>query len=191
MLKIILIVILLVGIFVGVFFYFNTSQKFENPIGKTLEDILGSSEKSPPNPNKIINSAKDSFDKNVDDAKDTAYSKAKTTLDNVFNKQSDPANTTNDVVVNVLGVTNSNPSKTTYDIDLSSESDLKLNLSLNTKYYLKFKNIPNNYCLYINGNKYPITDGVLEIQFGKAGNYPIKANNCNLNDKSIGSVVVE
>lgn len=191
--KIILIVVIFLCL--GVFLYFKGPKtKLENPFVQNVGKILGFSKDTATNkPDDLLTQTKDSFkentEKNIETIKETVYNEAKTTLDNVFNKQ---ASSNNQVVsVNILGVTNSNTDKDSIVIDLTQNNDLKLNLSLNKKYYLKFQNIPQNFCLYINGNKYPITDGTLEIQFTQIGNYPIKANSCDLNEKSIGTLNVE
>src|SRR5206468_996165 len=84
----------------------------------------------------------------LEDAKTNLYDSVKKTLDNVFNKQS--GNEKNEV--NVLGVTDENIVDNVHEIDLSSQNSLNLDLSVNKKYYLKFKSIPPNYCIYINNN---------------------------------------
>ena len=197
MFKIILIAILLVAIGIGSFFYFKeTKTKLENPLFQSMGKILGFSKDTvnEGNPSNLLNETKESFEsntqKNIETIKETVYDKAKTTLDNVFNKQSN----NNDQVasVNVLAVTTtSDIDKQSITVDLTQTNDLKLTLGLNKKYYLKFQNIPQNYCLYINNNKYPITDSTVEIQFNQRGNFPIKANSCDLNEKNIGTLNVE
>ncbi len=199
MLKIILIIVIFAVLGLGIFFWFKTPKTvLENPTVAGFGKILGFTKDTPKDNNDkskqqdLYTQTRDSLEKNtqksIETAKDIVYNEAKTTLDNVFNKQS---NDTQEVTVNVLGITNNNSNQPIYIIDLAKDSDLKMNLSLNTKYYLKFQNIPQNYCLYINNNKYPLVSGIVEIQFEKSGNFPIKANSCELNDKSIGILTVK
>lgn len=197
MFKIILVITIVIVIGLGLFFYFKTPKtKLENPIGQSLGKVLGF-EKNKPTDNQpnLLTQTKDSLEKNtqnrLDSVKTIVYNEVKTTLDNVFDKQATNDKNITEVTVNVLGVTNTDSNKPSYTIDLAKDSDLKIDLAVNTKYYLKFQNIPQNFCLYIANNKYPISGGIVEIQFTKVGNYPIKANSCDLNDKNIGTLSVQ
>lgn len=94
------------------------------------------------------------------------------------------------VTVNILGVSKVPPDSII--IDFLNDTNLKLNLKKGTKYYLQFKNIPINYCLYIADNKYQVTDNKLvELQFNLSGTYPIRLNSCEVNDKNLGELVVQ
>ncbi len=197
MFKIILIVAVLIILGIGIFLYVKPKKtNLENPFFQSLGKVLGFTKDTPSEdkPNNLLTQTKDSFERNtqksIETAKEVAYNQVKTTLDNAFNKQSSNDKNTNEVIVNVLGVTNAD-NQQSYNIDFAKDQDLKLNLNVNNKYYLKFQNIPNNYCIYINNNKYPISNGVVEIQFGKGGSYPIKANSCDLNEKNIGTLTVQ
>lgn len=198
MLRIIIIVTTFVIILLIGFYLWIRPQKndLENPFFiQNIGKILGFSNDTTTSnkPDNLVNQTKDSIEenaqKNIESFKETVYKEAKTTLDNVFNK----TDNSNDqaVSVNILNKTNADIDKESIIIDLSRNDDLKLNLSLNKKYYLKFQNIPQNYCLYILSDKYPIKDGAIEIQFNQSGNYPLKANNCDLNEKNIGTLTVE
>lgn len=184
----IIIITTVIALLVGLYFWIKPQRtKLENPFIQSAGKILGFSKDTP---TEVTNSFKENTAKNIETIKETVYNEAKTTLDNVFNKQA----STDDKVanVNVLSVTtNSDIDKKSIIIDLTQNNDLKLTLSLNKKHYLKFQNIPQNFCLYINNNKYPITDGTVEILFTTAGNYPIKANSCDLNEKNIGTLTVQ
>lgn len=192
----IILVFAVVIVCLGIFFYFKIPKtQLENPFIQSAGKILGFSKDTPTDnqPNNLITQTKDSFKenaaKNIETIKENVYNEAKTTLDNVFNKQ---ASNNNQVVsVNILGVTNSDTDKESIVIDLTQNNDIKLNLSLNKKYYLKFQNIPQNYCLYIDNDKYPLKDSTIEIQFSQTGNYPVKANSCDLNEKNIGTLTVQ
>lgn len=201
MLKIILVIIIFVLLGLGLFFYFKSPIKGDlaSPFVQNLGKILGFSKttSSPKeNADNFLSKTKDSVEKNtqntVETVKTIVYNEAKTTLDNVFNKPTSTDQPVNNQTVNVtvLGVSSSDNVNPSYVIDLSKDSSLNLSLSINQKYYLKFQNIPQNYCIYINDKKYPLNDGVIEIQFTQGGNFPIKANSCDLNDKNLGTLTV-
>lgn len=185
MFKIILIIIIVLGL--GLFLWFKSPRT--NLIIPFFTQTLG---KVQPN---LLDQTKDSFTKNSEEAvntvKTTVYNQAKTTLDNVFNKPISNDQTSQVASVTVLGVSSINNVDPTYIVDLSKDTNLSLSLSVNQKYYLKFQNIPQNYCIYINNNKYPLNNELVEIQFTQGGNFPIKANSCDLNDKKIGTVTVQ
>lgn len=203
MVKVILVIITVIIICLALFLLIkNPTTKLESPISQGLGKILGFSNNTQTGnntndskTNNPLTQTKDSLGKNaqksiesgIESVKTLVYNEARTTLDNVFEKQADSDKA---VTVNVLGVVTDVDNQQEFIIDLSRDSDLKLTLAVNNKYYLKFQNIPPNYCLYINGDKYPITEDLIEIQFSKSGNYPIKANSCDLNDKNIGSLIV-
>lgn len=200
MLKIILIIIIFAIVGFGIYFWFKTPKTvLENPTIQGFGKILGFSKNTSNENNTNKDKQEDLFtqtenslvkntQKSIETARDVVYNNAKTTLDNVFDKQQSD---NQEVSVNVLGVANNNANQPSYVIDLAKDSNLKMNLSLNTKYYLKFQNIPQNYCLYINNNKYPLTGGIVEVQFEKGGSFPIRTNSCDLNDKSIGTLTVQ
>lgn len=193
MLKIILVLIVLALLAGGLFYWYKMSNiKPQNPIIQTVSKVLGFSKDSKTD---LINHTKDTLGENtqkgVDTVKNTIYNQAKTTLDNVFNKQP-PSDKPEVISVNILGVTtNPDIDKQSYDFDFNQSSELKLNLTINKKYYLKFQNIPTNYCLHINDRKYPISEGIVEIQFSQSGNYPVKANSCDLDEKHVGTLSVQ
>lgn len=195
MLKIIIIILAVGAVSLGFFFWFNNPKTGpENPLVENLGKILGFSEdtRTGGKTDNLIDKTKDSFEENskktIDTAKTNLYDSAKTALDNVFDKQDSSENKVQINIVTGEDVKNTNAE---YTIDLSKDTNLNLSLSVNKKYYLKFKNLPNNYCLYINGNKYALNDDVVEIQFTKGGSYPIKTNSCDLNDKNIGNITVQ
>lgn len=207
MLKITLITAAVIAICLGLLIYFKwfkiPSSQLLTPIANTLAEVLG----FPKNPiesgaensgKNLLDQTKDSVAQNtqktIESVKTTVYDQAKTTLDQVFDKQpSDNKDDKNskEVQVTVLGVNNQTVDEDTYVFDLTANQGFNMTLSLNKKYYFKFKNIPANYCIYINGSKYPITDSTLEIQFTKVGNYSIKSNSCELNEKDLGTLTVQ
>lgn len=145
----------------------------------------------------LFNQTKQSLEKTsqniTNTVKEQAYNQAQNTVNTVFDKPNptiSPSTTTDKVTVNILGV--SNPPTGSFIIDFSKDSNLKLSLSKGVKYYLQFKNTPQNYCLYIADNKYEIIDSrIIELQFNLGGTYPIRLNSCEVNDKNIGELVVQ
>lgn len=143
--------------------------------------------------NNLITDAKVSAEQTskdaVNSAKDKVYDSAKSALDIVFNKQNQPEA----VNVNVLGDSTQNYlGQTVYTISLNDSANLNLKLQKNKDYYLRFQTVPENFCLYIGDNKYPIEDSkAFKMAFTSSGTYSIKANNCNLGDKVLGEFTVE
>ena len=134
-------------------------------------------------------SAEQSSKDAVNGVKDKVYDSAKSALDIAFNKQSSSDKNVN---VNVLGDSTQNPPENIFNIPLNTDTNLRLNLQRNKDYYLRFQNVPENFCLYINDSKYPLEDGKsIKITFISSGKYSIKANNCNLGDKVLGEFTVE
>lgn len=205
MLKIALITAVVIALCLGLLIYFKwfkmPPSRLLSPIVNTLAEVLG----FPKNPvenggekdsgKNLLDQTKDSVTQNtqktIESVKTTVYNQAKTTLDEVFDKQKSSDNSSKEVQVTVLGVNNQTADEDTYVFDLTTNQGSNMTLSLNKKYYFKFKNIPANYCIYISGSKYPITDGILEIQFTKTGNYSVKANSCELNEKDLGTLTVQ
>lgn len=194
-----LIAILCLGLLIWFKWFKFSKNQLYTPIAKTLAEVLGF-----PQDNKqdykrdgknFFDQTKDSLTQNsqktIESVKTTVYNEAKTTLDNVFDKQTSEDKNGKEVNITVLGVTNQTADEDSFVIDLAKDQNLNMKLSLNKKYYFKFKNIPTNYCIYINNLKHPISEGTLEIQFTKTGNYPIKASSCEINDKNIGTLIVQ
>lgn len=146
------------------------------------------------NSDDFLSGTKDSLEQKskntLNNIKEEIYDKAQQTLNTVFNKK--PENDTT-VKVSILHPSQAyDLKKNSLFIDFSKDQNLNLNLSKNTKYYLQFKNVPSNFCLYIDTDKYKIGDGnFLQLEFKTAGSYPMKANLCDLNDKIIGNLIVE
>lgn len=178
---------------IGLFFLFKPKEiKKQSPINNPLPEVLGFSKNiTSANSEDLISQTKDSLEKNtkntLDNTKTNVYNTLRNTLDTVFDKQ-----TSNNsfVEVNIENVSNSSIDSE-ISIDLETNTNLKLDLSVNKKYYLKFKNLPKNYCIYINNDKYPLTDDIIEIQFSKIGNYPIRTSSCDSNDKNVGVLTVK
>lgn len=189
MVKIITIIIVIILTLLLLVFLF---QDFTKASSDSVSDTLGQTV------TRYQNSVKDTqnnLEQNSKDAvnniKETIYDKTQEVLDTVFNKQ-----TSDDQVASVRILTSDNTSvgqdQKVYDIDLSKEASFKVTLSKNSKYYLKFQNVPPNYCLFIEDKRYEVENNqILEVQFISTGTYAIKTNSCNLTDRHIGEIIVQ
>jgi len=120
--------------------------------------------------------------------KDNLYQKTQAVVNNVFDKQPQKQ----EKIAVVLDVQNADPKNERLILDVTQASTLKLNVNKNTKYYLEFKNLPSDQCLFIDNKKYEFGAGkIKEIQFNSSGKYPIKTSSCNVEDKEIGEFLVQ
>lgn len=182
--KALFLVILALIIAVAAFLVKPASENSEKKPGQVLADTAKDQI------NNFFDQTKDSLQETsqnlIDTVKDQTYNQAQNTVNTVFDKP-DP---TSLVTVNILGVSKVPPNSIT--IDFLNDTNLKLNLNKGIKYYLQFKNIPLNYCLYISDNKYQVSDNkLIELQFNSSGTYPIRLNSCEVNDKNLGELVVQ
>ncbi|TSC86024.1 MAG: hypothetical protein G01um10147_1028 [Microgenomates group bacterium Gr01-1014_7] len=186
----IFIVILTVIISVAIaFVFFFTGPKKIDP--KPVSDTLGQTVSSLQN---SVEDTKENLEQKSNDSvnniKDTVYETAKNTLDTVFGK-----NETKKETVSINEVSTPLPddkSSNVYSIDLSKETNLKITIAKNNKYYLKFANVPSDYCLYIKDQKIELVSGkIIELQFPSSGSFPIKTSICNFTERSIGEIIVE
>lgn len=185
--KLALLIILLITLAGGFFFFWKLMPVQPSALQKVIKNIPIEE------PSEVLSKTKEAFNKNsensIKEIKNTAYVKAKKILDTTFAKKETAEE---EVDVKITSPSNSPPnSEGLYVIDLSKDGNIKLGLSKNKKYQLKFLNVPLNFCLYIQSKKYTINnESGVELQFSSGGNYPIKANLCDLQDKNIGELVV-
>lgn len=194
----ILLIVVIAGLLMAAFFWWQHPQFFSKKLPIKDFSVLGEttphktpSKNSPENLLTSTTNLAEQLSQNltnnlIDDTKNTLYKRTQSVLDTAFNK------TPSENKVSVLV----NPPTVMVDrvtiLDFTKNNNLQIKLSRNNKYQLKFQNTPPNFCLYIDQNNYPIDDGkILEIQFINSGNYLIKANLCNLQDKTIGTITVE
>ena len=176
--------IISIVIFLGIKFYPFKFTNQDEISGAVLADTAESQI------NDFFDQTKDTLQETsqnlIETVKDQTYSQTQNTVDAIFNKSI--SDTT--VAINILQ--DYNPPPGSFIIDFSKDSNLKLSLNKGVKYYLQFKNIPTNYCLYIIDNKYQIIDTkIVELQFNSSGTYPIRLNSCEVNDKNLGELVVQ
>jgi len=155
-----------------------------NPPGKILGDTV-----QKPIDN-FLNQTEDSLQKKsqnlIDAVGNQAYNQAQNTVNAIFDKSNSPPA----VTVNILGASNAPPGS--FVVDFLKDTNLKLSLNKGIRYYLQFQNTPSGYCLYIDNNKYQISNNeTIELQFSSNGTYPIRLNSCEINDKNLGELVVQ
>jgi hypothetical protein len=75
-------------------------------------------------------------------------------------------------------------------IDFLSDSNKLFKFEKNKKNYVRFKNLPSHYCIYINTHKYELPqDKIIEITFLLPGKYAVSFDDCTTNDKFTDIVV--
>ncbi|MDO8429708.1 MAG: hypothetical protein Q7S88_03700 [Candidatus Daviesbacteria bacterium] len=119
-------------------------------------------------------------------AKEELFQQAQQSLNTAFDKKVESSAPT----VKIVAESTLKPEDITA-VDLSQETLLKIKISRGSSYNLKFINIPQDTCLYIGADKYPITNQIVSLAFNSNGTYPIKTNLCNLNDRNLGEITVE
>lgn len=77
-------------------------------------------------------------------------------------------------------------------IDYLTSKNLKLEFELNKTYYLDLRNVPNEYCLFINKVKYELKPSqYLKVLFNTVGTYNLAFEKCVDLDTKFGEIVVE
>lgn len=188
MLKVIILLVLLATFITGAFLYFKKpSLPFPIPFVKS-ENLTKDQEKDKPDIlsttyNNLINTTT----KSVDEAREKVHQTAQNALDNAFDKKSSPPA----VSVSVTITNEASPADEKLSVDLTSSGNLKLNLQKGKQYFLEFKNIQPDKCLFINSSKYELKDGSgIKISFSDSGVYKIKTGPCATLEKEIGELVV-
>lgn len=195
MIKFFILIVIIISIIL-IFIFWKTPKVNELESPNILGFVLGSTSEPKNNTKGLdlgnqISQTKDSVNNlasnTINDVKDSAYSSTKNILDSVFDKKDTSK-------LNVNFIENKKVSETMklHLIDLAKDDMLKIQIQKNDKYYLKFKSVPADYCLYIKDNKYEIKDeAVVEIQFNSSGNYSLKMSSCNILEKNVGEIVVQ
>lgn len=174
----------------------NSSNPLTNVLGLHVSSDMGPGDDIKNQGDEIVSQAKDSIQQRsqqaingtVSDVKDSIFQQAQKDLNKIFGKQTDSPGGVSVQVIDSSAVDRTQPLSV---VDISKDDSLKISLSKDSKYFLQFRNIPPNYCLYINQKKYPLENGkVVEVKFSASGSYPITANFCNLNDKNLGELEV-
>lgn len=75
-------------------------------------------------------------------------------------------------------------------VDYLTQKNMKLEFNLNTDYYLDLRNVPHDYCLFINEMSYPLLKNeYLKISFDSPGAYTVSFELCE--SEKFGEIVVK
>lgn len=185
-----MLILVVVALILGIVFWWISPSTLKKQAStketKVLGEITITKPDLPENPTQeLLNNTTNTIQELSEQAMDSLYESTQSLVDKVFNKSSEEN-------VNVLVVASLTGQNNLTVFDFTKDSNLQIKLAKNTKYQFKFQNIPSNFCLYIDGQKFNLEEGkIIEIMFNKGGNYGVKANACDLQDKTIGTITVE
>jgi hypothetical protein len=179
----IILIVFIISLGIGGILFFGPSKSISTPgwidsVVKFKEDILGERSVSD-YPEELVDESKDSLREEI-------KNKTGSVVEVINQKASDVLG--EDVEVEVVE---------TQDVEQGSQvisftSGKKLSLKKGVMYSLKFPDIPNGQCVFINGQKYQVGEGeVVQIKFTSSGAFPLKIDYCSPTEKSLGEVVVE
>ena len=92
---------------------------------------------------------------------------------------------------------------TAFDSSIATQTDVETVINMipgNKRLFLKrgvlygfrFSDIPQDYCVFINKQRYEVGEGqVIKMRFTGTGSFPIKLDYCNPTQKELGEIVVE
>lgn len=181
--KILALILLLALLLIGIFFWFKNRPSGKPP--KEINDLIEQTEKAPEG---VIEGAKDFLAAKTHQTSQDLSNLLTQKKQEVINKLQGEERPE----VKVISQVSPNADDKLIVIDLAKENDLVIAAKTNQKYYLVFRNVPANYCLYIQETQYPIKeDLLLELIFSQSGNFLIKTNLCDLKYKEHGVFVVE
>ncbi len=187
----ILIIVLIIG---GVWWWLNPGKKISTSdlvsgITSWEDKVLGTKEETINNLREVPLDLANQTKTDIQHSITNSASSINQTLDSVLGIKN--LNPSQEVVVNIVtpGPT-ANSNLLTFD--MSQSQNLHLKLAKNTKYLMKFNNIPAGFCLYIINNQYKLSgDQLLEMSFANSGTFPIKMDKCETSVKNLGEFVVE
>lgn len=185
-----MLILVAVALTLGVIFWWISPHVFKKQTSTKEQKVLGeitiTKPDLPKNPTQdLLDNTTNSLEEFSENLADSLYESSHDLVDKVFNKSA-----AEEVNVSVLTSPTNHGNLTVFDFN--RDNNLQIKLLKNTKYQFKFQNNPPNFCLYIDGQKFQLEEGkIIEILFNKGGNYSIKANACDLQDKTIGTITVE
>lgn len=175
---------------------FNFGDNFKNIFFRDKNEVTQKSSQSIPQENKIqekttdvVLDTKSNLQEQVQGVADTVNQFLDQTTNTLLGKkpQSQAPAT---VVVLEKAPQNSNAPIT--QIDFLKDRQLKLVIPKNTPYYFEFQNVPADFCLYLNQNKYKIEGlKIVAVTFAESGTYTLAADFCEPGAKDIGRLIVE
>lgn len=126
--------------------------------------------------------------------KDAIFNVTKETSNNINTAINKSLDNTSDakVKVNVIPADRQVSENILTTIDVSANKNIALNLKKGEKYFLKFQNLPPDFCLLVGSLQVFIdSDSLVELFFVDSGRFPIKADFCNPTVKTLGQITVE
>lgn len=106
-------------------------------------------------------------------------------------KTNEKLDETSEIIVNMISPNNQDQESSVINIDFSKPLNLQQFVFIKgKKYILYLNNIPKNQCLYIDQKKIEVDNNTVEIMFNKPGKYEIKIDNCDINQKDSGTIIV-
>lgn len=115
----------------------------------------------------------------------------KESINKTTDKTNEKLDETSEIIVNMISPNNQDQEPSVINIDLSKPLNSQQFVFIKgKKYILYLNNIPKNQCLYVDQKKMEVNNNIVEIMFNKPGKYEIKIDNCNINQKDSGTIVV-
>ena len=185
MFKLLILIIVITGLAVSYFVFFRNLEKVapkvdpEPIVNLPVGDTLG-----------ILTKKKDDLidqsEQTKDDLTETLFVTAQNNLNSLFGKS------VRGPEITVNATTSPPANSETITINFTQLNSAPVKIKKGIKYSLVFTNTPANHCIYILGTKYPIGDDkTLVLQINSSGNYPIKSNSCETEEKDVGNLSVE
>lgn len=139
-------------------------------------------------PEEIVLGTKDNLQDQVKKTAATVNNFLDQTADKLLGKKQQTT-----VVIDIIAKESSSnqSNQNTTQIDLLKDRGLKINMPKNTKYYFEFQNVPSDFCLYIAKQQYKIeSTKIVALTLLESGTYPVSLDFCDLENKSIGNIIV-
>lgn len=180
----IILLIFIISLSIGGILFFSPAKflstpEWMEPIVKLQESVLG--EQS------VANYSDDLVDESKDSLREEIKDKSSSVLEVINQKTTEVLGEKVEVEV----VTDNSNTVSESEV-ISITPGKKLSLKKGTLYSLKFPDIPEGQCVFINTQKYEVGEGeVIQMRFQSSGSFPLKLDYCSPTEKEIGEVVVE
>lgn len=181
--------ILIIFIFclgIGGWFFFNPQKSLPTPdwlesVIKLKDEVLGETSVTE-YPNNLVEESRETLREGIKD-------KTGSVVEVINQKTTEVLGEKVEVEV-IVDNQSTNPSGTEEEV-ISITPGKKLSLKKGVLYSLKFPDIPEGQCLFINGQKYQLEGSVIKMRFNNSGSFPLKLDYCTPTEKSLGEVVVD
>ena len=159
-------------------------RKPRQAVSSVQDEIKDSQEK----PQEIVLETRDSLQNQIQNKTNTLV----TLLDKTANAVLGKKNEAKPVQIVTVGEKEESDGKNLTKIDFLKDKNLKISMARNVKHYLKFQNLPPNFCLYLDKNQYSVeSDKTVAITFFEGGTFPLNLDFCDQANKNFGELVVE